>query len=65
MTRRNKSGALNGQLTFVMAPESLRIIRGAYHGIALSLGVGAGLMALLFYSHRKGYDEPPLLPPGS
>ncbi|WP_156438477.1 hypothetical protein [Bradyrhizobium valentinum] len=48
-----------------MAPESLRIIRGAYHGIALSPGVGAGLTALLFYSHRKGYDEPPLLPPGS
>jgi hypothetical protein len=28
------------------------------------MGVGVGLMALLFYSHRKGYDEPPrLLPP--
>jgi hypothetical protein len=33
-------------------------------GSVLSLGVGVGLMALLFYSHRKGYDEPPrLLPP--
>ena len=33
-------------------------------GSIVSLGVGAGLMALLFYSHRKGYDEPPrLLPP--
>ncbi len=29
-----------------------------------SLLVGTGLMALLFYSHRKGYDEPPrVLPP--
>ena len=33
-------------------------------GSLLTLGVGIGLMALLFYSHRKGYDEPPrLLPP--
>jgi hypothetical protein len=26
-------------------------------GIVLSLGLGAGLMALVFYSSRKGYDE--------
>jgi hypothetical protein len=33
-------------------------------GSIFSLGVGAGLMALLFYSSRKGFDEPPrLLPP--
>jgi uncharacterized integral membrane protein len=33
-------------------------------GSILSLLVGVGLMALLFYSHRKGYDEPPrVLPP--
>jgi hypothetical protein len=33
-------------------------------GSLLSLIAGVGLMALLFYSHRKGYDEPPrLLPP--
>lgn len=33
-------------------------------GSLLSLIVGVGLMALLLYSHRKGYDEPPrLLPP--
>ena len=33
-------------------------------GSLLTLAVGIGLMALLFYSHRKGYDEPPrLLPP--
>ncbi len=28
-------------------------------GIVFSLVVGVGLMALIFYSHRKGYDEPP------
>jgi hypothetical protein len=28
-------------------------------GIVLSLIVGIGLMALLFYSSRRGYDEPP------
>jgi hypothetical protein len=26
-------------------------------GVILSLIVGCGLMALLFYSHRHGYDE--------
>jgi flagellar basal body-associated protein FliL len=30
-------------------------------GVILSLVVGFGLMALLFYSSRKGYDEPPVL----
>jgi hypothetical protein len=30
-------------------------------GIILSLGVGFGLMALIFYSSRTGYDEPPVL----
>ena len=28
-------------------------------GIVFSLAVGCGLMALLFYSSRHGYDEPP------
>ena len=27
-------------------------------GIVLSVVVGCGLMALVFYSNRKGYDEP-------
>jgi hypothetical protein len=27
-------------------------------GVAFSLVVGCGLMALLFYSNRHGYDEP-------
>ena len=30
-------------------------------GVVLSLAVGIGLMALLFYSSRKGYDEPPVV----
>ncbi len=30
-------------------------------GVFVSLGVGFSLMALLFYSSRKGYDEPPVL----
>jgi predicted membrane protein len=28
-------------------------------GVALTIFVGAGLMALIFYSSRMGYDEPP------
>lgn len=32
-------------------------------GIAFSLIVGIGLMALVFYSHRKGYDEAGHWPP--
>ena len=28
-------------------------------GVVLSLIVGIGLMALVFYSSRAGYDEPP------
>lgn len=30
-------------------------------GIFFSLLIGVGLMALLFYSSRSGYDEPPKL----
>jgi hypothetical protein len=30
-------------------------------GVLVSLGVGFGLMAMIFYSSRKGYDEPPVL----
>ena len=32
-------------------------------GVMFSLIVGAGLMALVFYSSRKGYDEPVVLIP--
>ena len=28
-------------------------------GVILCLGVGMGLMSLIFYSSRMGYDEPP------
>lgn len=28
-------------------------------GIVFSIVVGVGLMALVFYSNRRGYDEPP------
>lgn len=30
-------------------------------GVVVSLAVGFGLMALVFYSSRKGYDEAPVL----
>jgi hypothetical protein len=30
-------------------------------GVIFSLAVGLGLMAMIFYSSRKGYDEPPVL----
>jgi cytochrome c oxidase assembly factor CtaG len=30
-------------------------------GVIVSLAVGFGLMALVFYSSRKGYDEAPVL----
>jgi lipid-binding SYLF domain-containing protein len=30
-------------------------------GVIVSLAVGFGLMALLFFSNRRGYDEPPIL----
>ena len=32
-------------------------------GVIFSLVVGIGLMALIFYSSRKGYDEPPVVVP--
>jgi|SRR5581483_1112891 len=32
-------------------------------GVIFSLIVGIGLMALIFYSSRKGYDEPPVVLP--
>ena len=30
-------------------------------GVILSLAVGFGLMALVFFSSRRGYDDPPTL----
>src|SRR5262245_22519045 len=34
---------------------------GMAAGVLFSLIVGCGLMALIFYSSRSGYDEPPVL----
>jgi hypothetical protein len=31
-------------------------------GVVLSFGVGTGLMFLMFYSNRRGFDEPPQMP---
>jgi hypothetical protein len=28
-------------------------------GVLFTIAVGVGLMALIFYSSRSGYDEPP------
>ena len=45
-------------------PLSGAVFAALIVGSLLSLAVGVGLMALLFYSHRKGFDEPPrLMPP--
>jgi hypothetical protein len=45
------------------ATASVDIPTSAYvamaFGVVFSLIVGIGLMALVFYSNRKGYDEPP------
>jgi hypothetical protein len=40
-------------------PKSGYIAMG--FGVVFSLVVGIGLMALLFYSSRRGYDEPAVL----
>lgn len=32
-------------------------------GVTISILVGGGLMALIFYSSRQGYDEPPNIEP--
>jgi hypothetical protein len=34
-------------------------IHGLILGTVFSLVIGCGLMALMFYSSRHGYDEPP------
>lgn len=58
-------------LTFVIVYLGWRLGNGAdvpasgyvamVFGVIVSLGVGFGLMAMIFYSSRKGYDEPPVL----
>ena len=32
-------------------------------GVMFGLAIGCGLMALAFYSSRRGYDEPTIAPP--
>lgn len=43
----------------VAVPESGWL--ALFFGVLFSILVGAGLMALLFYSSRRGYNEPPHL----
>ena len=40
------------------APMSVHGYIALAIGVTMSLVVGVGLMALIFYSHRHGYDEP-------
>lgn len=45
-------------------PMSGQVFAALIGGALTSLVAGIGLMGLMFYSHRKGFDEPPrLLPP--
>jgi hypothetical protein len=45
-------------------PMSMQVFAALIGGALTSLVVGVGLMGLMFYSHRKGFDDPPrLLPP--
>jgi len=44
-------------LVVVSVPAWGWLLMGLGGGLSISLGVG--LMALTFYSSRKGYDEPP------
>lgn len=64
-------GALSLMLLGVMYIVYLTLPSGGYGtlpghflvamtlGVLFTLMVGVGLMALVFYSNRKGYDEPP------
>jgi hypothetical protein len=48
-------------LTDVAMPLTGYVAMGL--GILFSLVLGVGLMGLMFYSSRHGYDEPPSKPP--
>ena len=56
-------GYLGWNLTDVEMPVTGWVAMGL--GIFFSLALGAGLMGLMFYSSRHGYDEPPSHPPRS
>jgi hypothetical protein len=51
--------AYEGWQLYGDVPMSAHAYSALALGIVLSLLLGIGLMALVFYSHRKGYDEPP------
>jgi len=53
-------GYLGWNLTDVEMPVTGWVAMGL--GIFFSLALGAGLMGLMFYSSRHGYDEPPSEP---
>ena len=55
-------GYLGWNLTDVAMPLTGYLAMGL--GIIFTIVVGGGLMALMFYSSRHGYDEPPSKPPG-
>lgn len=52
-------GYLGWFSTDTKVPEAGYVALGL--GVVFSLVVGIGLMALVFYSSRKGYDEPAVL----
>ncbi len=54
-------GYVGWNLTDVAMPLAGYVAMGL--SIFFSLVVGGGLMALMFYSSRHGYDEPPSKPP--
>ena len=54
-------GYVGWNLTDVAMPVTGWVAMGL--GIFFSLTLGAGLMGLMFYSSRHGYDEPPSKPP--
>jgi hypothetical protein len=55
-------GYVGWNLTDVAMPLTGYVAMGL--GIVFSIILGAGLMGLMFYSSRHGYDEPPSKPPG-
>jgi hypothetical protein len=55
---RRKIPTVRGEAPRIAAKRALAAM---VFGVINSLAVGFGLMALLFYGSRKGFDEPPVL----